>query len=720
MDKISAMKKLFEPRSIAIIGASTNPSKVGYKILNNIIQVEYSGKIYPINPNAAQILGRKVYSSLEDIPDDIDMASIVLPAKFVFEALKACAKKNIKVVTIISSGFSEVGNLEEERKINSFAAEHGIRILGPNIFGHYSAKVSLNATFGPTNIPKGNVAIITQSGALGIAMIGKTAVQNIGLSSIISVGNKSDIDEADLVEYLVEQNDTKSILMYIEGIQKGERLVKVLKEATKKKPIVVIKSGRSKRGAIAAASHTGSLAGADEIFDAIMKQCGVLRAENIQQALDWCKYLSTAPIPTGENTVIITNGGGVGVLTTDACEKYNIRLFEDTQYSNNLFSDVTHGFGSTKNPIDLTGEATSAEYEHALDVALKDKQIKSVLALFCETAMIDADSLTNMIRTVYEKYKKKKKPIIFSIFGGEMTERVITDLSKENIPVFRDVYDAVSCLGVSYTQFRHAQVVDGKDRIPKVSINKISTIVDKALSDGREFLLADEGQELLNIAGLSGPKSGIARNIKQAVEIAEDIGYPVVMKVVSRDILHKSDVGGVLLDLDNKEEVLDAYQTIIHNCKAFKSNAVIDGIEVVEQVKLGTEVIIGGRRDKAFGPIIMFGLGGIYVEVMKDVSFRALPVSYRETRLMVEEIKSFPLLLGVRGEPRKDIEKIINTIYRVGYILQNCPKITDIEVNPLMVYEQGNGVKAVDIRVMLSESEGNFKKNPQDFKNLEG
>ncbi|MCJ7801945.1 MAG: acetate--CoA ligase family protein [Candidatus Marinimicrobia bacterium] len=706
IEKYSAMKKLFEPRSIAIIGASTNPNKVGYKILNNIVSVGFLGKIYPINPSAKEILGQKAYSSLEEISSEIDMASIVLPANLVFEALKACAKKKIKVVTIISSGFSEVGNLEEERKIHSFAIEHGIRILGPNIFGHYSAKVSLNATFGPTNIPKGNVAIITQSGALGIAMIGKTAVQNIGLSSIISVGNKSDIDEADLVEYLVEQDDTKSILMYIEGIQKGERLVKVLKEATKKKPIVVIKSGRSKRGAIAAASHTGSLAGADEIFDAIMRQCGVLRAENIQQALDWCKYLSTAPIPTGENTVIITNGGGVGVLTTDACEKYNIRLFEDTQYLNNLFSDVTHGFGSTKNPIDLTGEATSTEYEHALDVALKDTQIKSVLALYCETAVMDADSMTGMIRTVYEKYKKNKKPIIFSIFGGEMTEMVIADLSRENIPVFRDVYDAVSCLGVSYTQFRHAQVLDDEERIPKVSINKISTIVDKALRDGREFLLADEGQELLKIAGLSGPKSRIARNIKQAVEIAEDIGYPVVMKVVSRDILHKSDVGGVLLDLDNKEEVLDAYQTIIHNCKAFKSNAIIDGIEVVEQVKPGTEVIIGGRRDKAFGPIIMFGLGGIYVEVMKDVSFRALPVSYRETRLMVEEIKSFPLLLGVRGEPRKDIEKIINTIYRVGYILQNCPRITDIEVNPLMVYEQGNGVKAVDIRVMLSESEG--------------
>lgn len=705
MEKYSAMKKLFEPRSIAIIGASTNPNKVGYKIVNNIVQVGYKGKVYPINPKADEICGLKVYSSLDDISEQIDMATIVLPAKIVYNALEACAKKNIKMVTIISSGFSEVGNLEEERKLTNFAAKHDIHILGPNIFGHYSAKASLNATFGPTNIPKGNVAIITQSGALGIAMIGKAKVQNIGLSAIISVGNKSDIDEADLVEYLVEQEDTKTILMYIEGIQKGERLVKILKEATKKKPIVVIKSGRSKRGAIAAASHTGSLAGADEIFDAIMRQCGVLRAESVQEALDWSNYLSGSPIPKGENTLIITNGGGIGVLATDACEKYKIKLYDDTQQLNNQFKDVTHGFGSTKNPIDLTGEATAKEYTKALSIALNNDNIKSVLSIYCEIAGMDGEELIKSLTNSYQEYKKKGKPIIFAIFGGNLSEIVISRLLDTNIPVYRNVYDAAGCLGAVYFQYHNTLKMGRITKNPRINISSLQKIIDKALNDEREFLLADEGNQLLNIAGLSGPKSGIARNIEQAVEIAEDIGYPVVMKVVSRDILHKSDVGGVLLDLDNKEEVLDAYQTIIHNCKAFKSNAVIDGIEIVEQVKPGTEVIIGARRDKSFGPIIMFGLGGIYVEVMKDVSFRALPVSYRETLLMVEEIKSFPLLLGVRGEPRKDIEKIVDTIYRVGYILQNCLRITDIEVNPLMVYEQGYGVKAVDIRVMLSKSE---------------
>ncbi|MEE8341175.1 MAG: acetate--CoA ligase family protein [Candidatus Neomarinimicrobiota bacterium] len=703
------MKILFEPKSIAIIGASANPSKIGHKIISNIAKVGFGGRVYPINPKAGKILNYQAYASLEDVPDDIEMASIVLPAAIVFDALKACAKKKIKIVTIISSGFSEIGNLEEERKLTNFAAKHDIRILGPNIFGHYSAKVALNATFGPTNIPNGNVAIITQSGALGVAMIGKAKVQNIGLSAIISVGNKSDIDEADLVEYLVEQNDTKTILMYIEGIQKGERLVNVLKKATKKKPIVVIKSGRSKRGAIAAASHTGSLAGADEIFDAIMKQCGVLRAESVQEALDWSNYLSRSPVPNGENTLIITNGGGIGVLATDACEKYKIRLYDDTQNLNDQFKGVTHGFGSTKNPVDLTGEATSIEYTQALSIALNNDNIKSVLSIYCETAGMDGEDLIRSLTESYLEYKKKGKPIVFAIFGGTLSETVIDKLLDVNVPVYRDVYDAVGCLGAIYFQYQNIFALDQTTIDPNINLSELQNITKSALGDGREFLLADEGNRLLSISGLTGPKSGISRNIQQAVEIAKNIGYPVVMKVVSRDILHKSDVGGVLLNLDNKEEVIDAYQTIIHNCKEFKEDAIIDGIEIVEQVKSGTEVIIGARRDKSFGPIIMFGLGGIYVEVMKDVSFRALPVSYRDTRLMVEEIKSFPLLLGVRGEARKDIEKIVDTIYRVGYILQNCPNITDIEVNPLMVYEQGYGVKAVDIRVMLSEREGILK-----------
>ena len=312
------IKYLFEPRSIAIIGASASKDKIGHKILDNILASGYKGKIYPVNPQGGEILGVKVCRSIDEIDGEIDLAAIAIPAKYVFESVQACPRKKAKFLAVITSGFSETGNLEEERRMVEFSRANGMRVLGPNIFGIFSSTAPVNATFGPKDILAGNVAIITQSGALGIGMIGKTAVEKIGLSSMVSVGNKSDIDESDLLQYLIEDPGTRIIMMYIEGIKEGERFIEMVRQATIKKPVIVLKAGRSKRGAIAAASHTGSLAGSDAIFDAIMKQCGVLRAESMEDAFSWIKFLANAPVPKGENTVIITNGGGIGVMATDA------------------------------------------------------------------------------------------------------------------------------------------------------------------------------------------------------------------------------------------------------------------------------------------------------------------------------------------------------------------------------------------------------------------
>ena len=700
---IPDIKYLFEPESVAVIGVSQEPGKIGYKILENMIDLGYQGRIYPVNPKGGTALGMQILTSVEDVEGDVDVAVISIPARFVFDAVVSCAKKKVKILTIISSGFSEVGNLKEEQRVLAYAKTHNMRILGPNIFGHYSAKVSLNATFGPKEIRKGNVAIITQSGALGIAMIGKTAVQNIGLSSIISVGNKTDINEADLLEYLIEQDETKIILMYVEGIQDGERLVRVLKRATKVKPVIVIKSGRSKRGAVAAASHTGSLAGSDKVFDAIMRQCGVLRAESIQEALEWSKFLSHTEIPKGSNSIIITNGGGVGVMATDACEKYDIKLYDDQERLKETFESVAHGFGSTKNPVDITGEASKADYVKALREALADDDIQSVIALYCETAMMNSQELTEMIDEMYGQYHAAGKPITFSVFGGELTEAAISVLNKKNVPIYRDVYDGVSCMGALHFIRRIQAVEDETFASAEIDTDSINSSIDEALADSRSFLLAEEGQRLLKAVGLGGPRGGVAHSVKEAVGLANGIGYPVVMKVVSRDILHKSDAGGVLLDLNNEAEVVDGYQTIIYSCKANVPNATIDGIEVVEQIKAGTEVILGARRDANFGTTIMFGLGGIYVEVMKDVAFRAVPLSEQEIRKMIKEIRSYPLLLGVRGEARKDIESIVAALIKVAALIQAVPRITDIEINPMVVYEEGSGARAVDIRVLLAD-----------------
>ncbi|NQU67548.1 MAG: acetate--CoA ligase family protein [Candidatus Marinimicrobia bacterium] len=701
------IKALFQPESIAVIGASSSPNKIGYKILSNIVSSGYEGLIYPVNPKGGEILGCKVVTQLSDTETIPDVAVVAVPASLVFDVVKDCAHRGVKFATIISSGFSEVGNLEEERNIVKYARQYGMRILGPNIFGHYSAAVSLNATFGPKDIPTGNVAIITQSGALGVAMIGKTAVQKIGLSAIISVGNKADLDESELFDYLRDDPGTHAIFMYIEGIRNGGRLIESLKKTTRIKPVIVIKSGRSKRGAIAAASHTGSLAGSDEIFDAIMKQCGVLRAENIQEALDWCKYISTSPLPSGENTLIITNGGGVGVLATDACEKFQVSLYDDKQRLQHDYSAITHGFGSTKNPIDLTGDATVQEYTSALGTALNDENIHAVISLYCETAMMTSEGLIEMIHRQNLQYQNKNKPVIFTLFGGHVTEVAVQKLLEHRVPVYTEVYESISPLGALFRFYRYREKAEEMISDPGINVEQIQNIISTVRKDNRQFLLANEGQMLLQAIGMTGPKSKIAKSIGEAVQMANEIGYPVVMKVVSRDIIHKSDVGGVLLNLDNGDEVMDAYQTIIHNCKSYKRDAVIDGIEIVEQVPKGTEVIIGARQDENFGPVIMFGLGGIYVEVMKDVSFRALPVSSSEARLMVKEIRSFPLLLGVRGENRKDIDGIVDAIIKVGAVSRQFPEITDIEINPIMVYDKGSGVKAIDVRVLLSKSERN-------------
>ncbi len=696
------IKYLFEPSSVAVIGASHSKEKIGYRILENIVNGGFQGAVYPINPGGGEILGKKAYASVEEIPGDVDVACIVIPAKFVFDAVKSCAKKKVKFALIISSGFSDVGNNEEEKRIVDFARENGMRVLGPNIFGVYSSASSLNSTFGPGEITRGGVAIITQSGALGLSMIGKTSVENIGLSAIVSVGNKSDIDESDLLGYLVAQEETKAILMYMEGVHNGEKLIGVLKEATKKKPIVVIKSGRSERGAIAAASHTGSLAGSDEVFDDIIRQCGVLRAESVKEAFNWCKFLANSAVPPGENTLIITNGGGIGVMAADACEKYGVKLFEDGAVLRETFSKVTPDFGSTKNPIDLTGQATSAQYYAALDAALANSEMSAVMALYCETAVFDSENLAKLIGDSYRTYAGAKKPIIFSIFGGARTENCIAELRREPVSVFSDVYDAVSCVGALYA-YRKAKLDEpAPDEDASIDAAAIEAIAEKALAEGRRSLLAHESKELAKIVGIKIPESRIAHSLEEAVEKAGEIGYPVVMKIVSKDIIHKSDVGGIALDLQNQGEVLDAYEAIIHNCKMRRPDARIEGVEVSGMVKPGTELIIGARRDRAFGPIAMFGLGGIYVEVMKDVSFRALPMSKKEMTRMMKDIRSYSLLLGVRGEERRDIDSLLETITKVGAIIRKCKSISDIEINPLVVYGQGEGVTAVDVRVMLS------------------
>jgi acetate---CoA ligase (ADP-forming) len=701
MKRESHIRSLFEPRSVAVIGASAKPGKIGYSVVRNIVQGGFKGKIFPVNPQGGEILGLPVHASVAAIGEEIDVASIIVPAKLAFSAVKDCADSGVKNIQIITSGFSEIGEVELERKIVDYARSRGARILGPNIFGVYSATSHFNSTFSASAITPGRVAILTQSGALGIAMIGKTAVENMGLSTIVSIGNKADIDEADCLEYVMEQDETRVILMYIEGVKDGERLIARVRDATWKKPVVVVKSGRSRRGALAAASHTGSLAGSDEIFDAIMKQCGVMRAESLQEAFDWCKFLANAPVPAGMSGVIVTNGGGVGVLATDACEKYGVELYDDQGALKEVFAPVTPDFGSTKNPVDITGGANSAAYNLALSATAAHPAMYCTMALYCETATFDSENLVPMIRATYGKHIEAGKPVVYAVVGGAPVEDAIVTLRKENIPVYGDTYSAISCMGALHRYHRFNRERDDQIDLADIDIAAIDAVIDGALADGRGFLLANEGQSVMRASGVPIPGAAIAKGMDDAVAQARAIGYPVVMKVVSRDILHKSDAGGVALDIENDDEVVDAYQAIMRNCRAYKPDAVIDGIEICEMVAKGTELIVGARRDPQMGPIVMCGLGGIYVEVMKDVSFRAASLSRGEALKMLSEIRSYALLLGVRGEDQKDIGPVVDTVIKAATIIRKVSRITDIEINPVVVYEKGMGIKAVDVRILV-------------------
>ncbi len=702
--KDPSMRYLFQPRGVAVVGASHNETKIGYRLVQNIVAGRYTGVLYPVNPRGGEILGVPVYKSIEEVDGVLDTAYVAVPAEMVFDAVKSCARAKAKFAVIISSGFSEVGNSAEEKRIVSYARDHGIRVVGPNVFGIYSSSVSLNATFGPSEVKPGNVAIVTQSGAIGVAMIGKAKVENIGLSAIISVGNKSDVTEAGLLEYLARDRLSKVILMYIEGIRAGQELVAVLKVTTRKKPVIVIKSGRSERGAQAAASHTGSLAGEDRVFDDIIRQCGVIRAESLQEALDWCKFLADTTTPRGENATIITNGGGLGVLTADACEKYGVRLYDDAQDLKKTFSQIIPSFGSAKNPIDITGQATPEDYDRVLGAALRNPRIHAVACVGVQAGDFDARRFTEIAERRHADYRSVK-PIVFSLFGGGNVESSIARLKEKDIPVFGDVYEATSFLGAVYAHYRNKARSTGTVEQADIDASRVQSVVDKARAEGRVFLLAHEAQEVMLAAGISIPRSRIARKLDQAVRYAEQIGYPVAMKVVSKDIVHKSDIGGVALDLEDKDEVVDAYEAILQNCRARRPGARIEGIEVCEMVETGVETIVGARRDPSFGPIVMFGLGGIYVEVLKDISFRAFPVTREEAMSMISEVHSYALLLGVRGANKKDIDTVETTIVKVGTVLQQCKDISDIEINPLMVYDYGQGATAVDVRILLSRSE---------------
>jgi acetyl coenzyme A synthetase (ADP forming)-like protein len=485
------IKYLFEPRSVAVIGATDNPLKLGNVVIKNVVSSGYQGRVYPVNPKGGEILGMPVIKNIAEAGESVDLAVVVIPANLVFESIKSCADSGVKFAAIITSGFSEVGNVAEEKKIVTYAREHGLRILGPNIVGIYSYPARLNATFGAAGTIGGSLALLSQSGALAGAIAGKVLVENIGLSAMVAVGNKADIDESDLLEYLAHNEQTKVIMMYMEGVTHGERLVNILSGITRVKPVVALKAGKSRRGAMAAASHTGSLAGEDKVFDDIARQCGIIRADCLEQALEWCKYLSNTPEPAGDNTVIITNGGGLGVLTADACEQHGVSLYDDQADLKKIFADIVPNIGSIKNPVDITGQAIVNDYMRCIDASLADENIHSIMVLGCETGVFDADGFAVAAAESF-KTGMYNKPVILSFVGGSDIEENIKKLRSMGMPIFNDVSNATACLGAIYRNHRNRTATEYPVEEISIDIDAIRKVVAGARKEGRRFLLANE------------------------------------------------------------------------------------------------------------------------------------------------------------------------------------------------------------------------------------
>jgi len=694
---------LLKPKSIAVIGASNTPGKIGHTVVKNLIDSGYKGGIYPVNPSAEEILGLKVYKSVLDIPKPVDAATITVPAKYVIDVTKECGKKGVKGLIVITSGFSEVGETELEKELVEIAHQYGMRVLGPNVVGTLSNSDSMNASFAPFLPLNGSASLVSQSGALLIAMDAITYTRRIGFDKLVSIGNMSDVNFADMVSWLDEDENTNCITLYIEGLKDGRRFIEESAKASK--PIVILKAGVSEHGAAAAASHTGSLAGAQHIYGAAFKQAGAIQSTDLSDLFDCTLALSLEPPMKGDNLLIITNGGGVGVLATDSAEKAGIPMTFAPESVQEELKKHMPSFGSAKNPVDLTGMAGNDWYHDSVKFAFAHEWVDGLVILYCETAITNPMEIAKALHQAIKETGITDKPVTVSFVGGERSNKAMQWLVENGIPAYNAPDLAVKAMG-TLREYASLETMKSEpfQETPSADKNKAKEIIAKVRADSRISLTEIESKTIFEAYGLPVVKTFLATSEDHAVEKAEEIGYPVVLKIVSPDILHKSDASGVKVDIEDEANVREAYKTILKNAKEYKADADIHGVVIQQMAPWATETIIGSVNDPTFGSTVMFGLGGIFVEVLKDVTFRVAPISEAEAASMLDEIRGAPILDGVRGEAPRDKKELAKTLAKYAFMITDLSdEISESDANPIIVYEEGKGVTIVDARIILKE-----------------
>jgi len=699
---MSIPEKIFSPSTVAVVGASRSPDKIGNVVLRNILESGYRGKIFPINPNTSEILGLKSYATISDINEEVDQAVINIPAKFVPDSLVECGEKGVSSVVVISAGFKEVGyeGAQLEKQCVEICRKYNMRMLGPNVVGYIDTWTPINATFAPNMALKGTIGLASQSGALCTSILDWSRQAGIGFSKFISVGNKADLTESDMLEIMSADPETRVIVIYIESVVNGPRFIDVARRVTRKKPVVVLKSGVSEAGARAASSHTGALAGSDVAVETSFRQMGILRAHSLSELFDLAIALSSQPVPKGDRLAVVTNAGGPGVLTADAVETHGLKMASLSPVTITKLRENLSPEAAVNNPVDVVGDADINRYSFALRTVLSDPNVDGILALLSPVAVLPPEKLAELLISI--KKEGIDKPVLSALMGGDTMQKAHDHLMAAGVPCFTFPEDGVQTI-LGMTRYARILSLPSDEKIPEFTVDKdkVTMIIEEARKDGRATLLGSEAMAVAEAYGMNVPPTRLVTTSRQAAELAEQMGYPVALKISSPQILHKTDVGGVKLNLSSATQVEEAFTNIIDLVSSRFPGARIYGCDLQKMVRPGFELIMGSTRDLVFGSLIMFGLGGIFANFLKDVSFRLAPLSERVVGEMISETKAFTILRGVRGVKPYDVESIQNMLLRLSQLVTDFPEITEADVNPVFAYPAGEGCVALDVKLVV-------------------
>lgn len=691
----------FNPNSVAVVGASREPGKVGYEIFAALQSGGYEGIIYPVNPKAKEVGGLTCYKNITAIGSQPDLVVIVVPARFVAGVMEECATLKVKGAIIITAGFKETGKVGKllEDTVLAIAQKNGIRIIGPNCLGLMVPSSKLNVSFGGDLPAIGNLGYLSQSGALLTSILDMARADNIGFSKLVSVGNKADINEVELINALAADDDTKVIAGYLESVSDGNAFVKDIASVSVKKPVLLMKSGGTGAGAKAASSHTGSLAGSETAYEAVFTRTGVIRCYSIKEQFDYIQAFTSQPLPRGNRVAIITNAGGPGIMAADAVEREGLAFSELSKKTKDLLIAGLPAAASANNPVDVLGDALADRYRLAIDEVHKDDGVDAMIIILTPQSMTEFEDTAQAV--IDAMNRKSGKPIMACFMGAEKVADGIKLLRDASVPVYGSPEDAVRSLKAMITYKEWCERPKRELETFSVNKEKVEEIIASHLSRDMREIGEQDAKEILKAYGFAIPEGVVATTADEAVTSADTIGYPIVMKIWSPDILHKSDVGGVRVGLENAQQVRDAFDLMMLRIPQKEPNANIIGVLVQEMCACGLEVILGVNADPNFGPLMMFGMGGTLVEVFKDISFALAPLTKNEVLELLKATKTYKMLEGVRGGAGVDIDLVVEGLQRLSQLVTDFPQIKELDINPYVLGPQGIMPVAVDARISV-------------------